>query len=301
MLGGLGSSLALLSHPSSTCRKPCVTTVACCAMTGSSGGACAYVRVAFDFRFTTTSPHTHTEIRKVPATIATMITATMGFVSLVMVCSCWFGSDSAGVSVRSGVRASVRDGVGAGVGCGAGCDIVLDVGKGTGKGDGAVDNFGVVERGVGSGVVVDDVGVPAVGAGSRTSVGTSVRALVGDWGGRDCVGCNSGTCARAGVGTIVVGDCVGCCEDGTRVGAGVGGIVGDGVGCEVGTRVGAEVGGIVGDGVGCEVGSRDGASVGAIVGAGVGTIVGIGDGAGEGENVSTETESTLAEDIERRR
>ena len=77
------------------------------------------------------------------------------------------------------------------------------------------------------------------------------------------------------------------------VGAGVGAIVGDCVGCEVGACVGAGVGAVVGGRVGCEVG--------ACVGAGVGAIVGIGEGAGEGENVFTETESTDAEDIDKRR
>ena len=80
------------------------------------------------------------------------------------------------------------------------------------------------------------------------------------------------------------------------------------VGCEVGACVGpadvgildacvgaADVGIIVGeDRVSCEVGAGVGA-------AGVRAIVGTGEGAGDGEIVLTNTESTDAEDIERRR
>ena len=68
------------------------------------------------------------------------------------------------------------------------------------------------------------------------------------------------------------------------------------VGCEVGACVGAVgVGIIVGeDRVSCEVGAGVGA-------AGVRAIVGTGEGAGDGEIVLTNTESTDAEDIERRR
>ena len=91
--------------------------------------------------------------------------------------------------------------------------------------------------------------------------------------------------------TATVGSCVG--TDVGVVGAGVGAVVGSRVGCEVGACVRAGVGAVVGGRVGCEVG--------ACVGAGVGAIVGTGEGAGEGENVFTETESTDAEDIDKRR
>ena len=68
---------------------------------------------------------------------------------------------------------------------------------------------------------------------------------------------------------------------------------GSGVGIDVGLEVGNEVGSIVGDGTGAGLGWNDGA--------GLGGVVGVSVGAGVGENVSTETESTDASDIARRR
>ena len=66
-------------------------------------------------------------------------------------------------------------------------------------------------------------------------------------------------------------------------------MVGDCVGCELGVCVGAAVGALVG--------TAECAGVGIAEGAGAG----IAEGAGVGENVLTETESTDAEDIARRR
>ena len=57
----------------------------------------------------------------------------------------------------------------------------------------------------------------------------------------------------------------------------------------------------VGIDVGANDGSGDGTGVGGSVGIGVGAIVGSGDGAGVGENVSTDTDRTNEDDIERRR
>ena len=108
----------------------------------------------------------------------------------------------------------------------------------------------------------------------------------------------SGACV-VGAGTIIstaVGPATGLPLGSSRirVGAEVGATVGDCVGCEVRTCVGVAVGVVVvRDCAGCKVGACDGM--------GVGAIVGIGEGAGEGEKVFTETESTDAEDIARRR
>ena len=99
---------------------------------------------------------------------------------------------------------------------------------------------------------------------------------------------------------------------------GVGAGIGTGVGAGIGTGVGVEIGTGVGAGIGTGVGGTEGeAMVQTSVGgsAGVGSAVGRaesaegrhrsrqhgGSGAGVGENVSTETDRTDADDIERRR
>ena len=90
-------------------------------------------------------------------------------------------------------------------------------------------------------------------------------------------------------------------ELGVDVGSSVDIRVGRGVGVVVGVRVGRSVGLGDGRGVGDGVGRVVGSGVGGIEGAGLGGVVGVSVGAGVGENVLTETESTDAADIVRRR
>ena len=117
----------------------------------------------------------HIVRRKVPATIATMITSTMESDSTDSTVSCSIKTDDAGVEDTSGVGSGV---CASALGCGVGCGIVPDVDKRTGNDDGAAEGFGVVGRGIGS-AVVNGVGVAAVGAWSGSSVGTCVSAVVG--------------------------------------------------------------------------------------------------------------------------
>ena len=135
------------------------------------------------------------------------------------------------------------------------------------------------------------VAAAVVGRGDGKPVGNGLGEIVGGLVGAD---------VGAGVGGEVVGTGVGCgvgvC-DGEGVGTGVGVVVGLGVGLDVGSDVGIGVGKKVGTGVG----AGTGAGVGGVDGAGLGGVVGVSVGAGVGENVSTETESTDAADIARRR
>ena len=84
------------------------------------------------------------------------------------------------------------------------------------------------------------------------------------------------------------------------VGGGVA-VVPAAVGPAVGTPLGDAVGADDGGAIDVAVGAGIGAAVGRTDGVGVGAADGTGDGVGVGENVSTETDTTDADDIERRR